>query len=401
LGVIIAKPNDLLADRFNIFDKVLYMASASQLEVLDKGVQAWNSWREQNASELVDLSQSDLQGRDLVQINLSSAQLSGAQLNGAVLAQADLQNADLSRANLSGADLTNVNLRRALLTSAAMFRVDLTAARLDAAKLTGSFLIMASLEMANLQGADLAGAYLMNVSFAKANLSGTVFNDARMESTVFADTNLELAKGLEKVIHSGPSTIGIDTLYRSNGRIPEAFLRGAGVPDDMIILSQSLLGQRVLFDSCFISYSTKDQEFAERLYGDLQTRGVRCWFAPHDVRGGRRIHQQIEDAIRSHDRMLLILSEASMSSGWVSTEVSAARRREASERKRVLFPIRLVHFDEIKRWTNVDPDTGKDAARDVREYFIPDFTDWKDLSRYESALQRLLQDLKAGDDLPE
>jgi hypothetical protein len=376
------------------------MATAHQLEILNEGVQVWNNWRQQNPSQLVDLSQADLQGRDLVQINLSNAQLSGARLNAAVLAQADLHHADLSRANLSGADLTNVDLRRAVLTTASMFRVDLTAARLDSANLVGSFLIMASLEMASLQDADLAACYLMNVNFAKANLTRTVFSGARMESTVFADTSLELARGLETVVHSGPSTIGIDTLYRSNGRIAEVFLRGAGVPDDVITLARSLAGQRSLFNSCFISYSTADEEFATRLHRDLQANGVRCWFAPHDVRGGRKIHQQIEDAIRSHDRLLLVLSETSMRSDWVNNELSTARRREASERKRVLFPIRLVPFDNVRRWTSVDPDTGKDAARDVREYFIPDFTNWKIPEHYEIGLQNLLRDLKAEiDDL--
>ncbi len=374
------------------------MASASQIEILSRGVQAWNQWREHNPSEFVELSQADLQGRDLAQINLAGAHLSGARLNGAVLTQADLHSSDLTRANLSGADLTGADFRRALLTSAAMFRVELTAARLDHATLSGAFLIMARLEMANLQGADLSGSSLMNVSFAKANLDGTVFNGARMESTVFADTSLERASGLETVIHSGPSTIGIDTLYRSNGLIPEEFLRGAGVRDDMILLARSLPAQRTAFSSCFISYSAKDQEFADRLYLDLQAHGVRCWFAPQDVRGGRRIHQQIDDAIRSHDRLLLVLSEASMSSEWVNTELSTARRREASEQKRILFPIRLVPFDEIQKWTRIDSDTGKDAARDVREYFIPDFSDWKNAKSYQRGLQRLLRDLKAEDD---
>jgi len=45
---------------------------------------------------------------------------------------------------------------------------------------------------------------------------------------------LSAVKGLETVTHRGPSTIGPDTIYRSQGKIPEAFLRGAGVPDDFI-----------------------------------------------------------------------------------------------------------------------------------------------------------------------
>jgi len=56
----------------------------------------------------------------------------------------------------------------------------------------------------------------------------------------------------------------------------------------------SLVGKPIEFYSCFISYSTKDQPFADRLHADLQDKGVRCWFAPHKIQGGKKIHEQIE-----------------------------------------------------------------------------------------------------------
>jgi hypothetical protein len=37
-------------------------------------------------------------------------------------------------------------------------------------------------------------------------------------------------KRLESIKHHYPSTVGVDTLVRSRGRIPDAFLRGCGVP---------------------------------------------------------------------------------------------------------------------------------------------------------------------------
>jgi hypothetical protein len=51
---------------------------------------------------------------------------------------------------------------------------------------------------------------------------------------------------------------------------------------------------------------------------------VRCWFAPHDVQGGRKLHDQIDHAIRIYDRLLLILSDHSMNSEWVKTEIANA-----------------------------------------------------------------------------
>jgi hypothetical protein len=156
-----------------------------------------------------------------------------------------------------------------------------------------------------------------------------------------------------------------------------------------------MVGRPIEFYSCFISYSTKDQEFAERLYNDLQGNGVRCWFAPHDIQGGRKIHEQIDEAIRLHDRLLLILSEDSMKSEWVKTEIAKARKREVREGKRVLFPVRLVEFEAMRDWECFDGDTGKDSGREIREYFIPDFSDWKNHDAYQAAFQRLVKDLKA------
>jgi len=113
-------------------------------------------------------------------------------------------------------------------------------------------------------------------------------------------------------------------------------------------------GQAIRFFSCFISYSTVDQGFAHRLYEDLQNEGVRCWFAPHDIKSGKKLHEQIGEAIRLYDRLLLILSEDSMSSEWVKTEIAQARRKEQTQRRQVLFPISLVPFGNIREWQCFD-----------------------------------------------
>jgi len=123
---------------------------------------------------------------------------------------------------------------------------------------------------------------------------------------------------------------------------------------------------------------------------------VRCWVAPHDIKGGGKIHEQIDEAIRLHDRLLLILSEHSMSSEWVKTEMAKACKRETREGKWVLFPVRLVGFERLRDWESFDADTGKDSAREIREYFIPDFSRWKEHDSYQAALEGLVKGLKAG-----
>ena len=89
--------------------------------------------------------------------------------------------------------------------------------------------------------------------------------------------------------------------------------------------------------SCFISYSSKDQVFAERLHADLKNKGVQCWFAPHDLPIGVKTWDAIDEAIRSREKLLLILSENSIGSNWVEDEVNKAFA-EAGQEAACLIP---------------------------------------------------------------
>ncbi|HZI56212.1 MAG TPA: toll/interleukin-1 receptor domain-containing protein, partial [Verrucomicrobiae bacterium] len=150
------------------------------------------------------------------------------------------------------------------------------------------------------------------------------------------------------------------------------------------------------FYSCFISYSSKGQPFAERLHADLQNKGVRCWFAPHDGQGGRKLHEQIDQAIRVHEKLLLILSPDSMKSEWVKTEIRKAAKRQKQEKRDVLFPVALVSFKKLRKWECFDSDLGKDLGAEIREYLIPDFSRWKEHDFYQIAFAKLLRDLRSG-----
>jgi TIR domain len=169
------------------------------------------------------------------------------------------------------------------------------------------------------------------------------------------------------------------------------------VPDSVIVYLTALIGvtEPILFYSCFISYSTKNQDFADRLYGKMRDKGLRVWFAPEDIQGGKKLHEQIDEAIRVYDKLLLVLSPESMNSEWVRTEIRKARKAEVKEQRRKLFPIRLVDFETIRDWECFDADSGKDLGVEIREYFIPDFSNWKDRDAFEAAFARLLKDLKA------
>jgi hypothetical protein len=161
---------------------------------------------------------------------------------------------------------------------------------------------------ADLQGANLAGADLRKAELQAANLSFATLVEANMEgakmaTTILGANDLSRVRGLESVRHSALSIVGIETIYRSNGAIPEAFLRGCGVPDRFITYARSLVTNALDFHSCFISYSGRDEEFARRLHSRMREAELRVWFAPEDMRGGDKLYDQIDRAIQVHDRL--------------------------------------------------------------------------------------------------
>jgi hypothetical protein len=145
------------------------------------------------------------------------------------------------------------------------------------------------------------------------------------------------------------------------------------------------LNQAIQHYSCFISYSTKDQKFADQLYADLQNKGVRCWFAPHDLPIGAKTWDAIDQAIKIRDKLLLILSKNSIDSEWVEDEVQKAFAEERDRKELMLFPVRI---DDAVMET---PEPWARKLRDQRN--IGDFRQWNDHEAYERSLDRMLRDL--------
>lgn len=363
-------------------------------ELLLKSVQEWNAARKANPALKPNLSDANLSGIELRGVNLNWVDLRSANLTEANLRGAKLNGADLSDATLSGADFSNAVLSGAVLRRAELDSAILRWADLSNADLSNADLRRANLSNANLSNANLSYAFLGWVNFINTNFANATLNEITIRYTVFSDVDLSQTKGLETVNHDGPSTIGIDTIYKSNGNIPEVFLRGCGVPDNFIEYARSLTAKAFDYYSCFISHSTADKDFADRLYADLQAKGVRCWYAPHDMEGGEHIDTQIDRAIKVHEKLLLVLSESSINSNWVKREITKAVKREEAEGKRVLFPISLVDFSTIEAWEFVDS-KGRDLAEEIRKFYIPSFKGWEnDNSLYTTEFDKLLKAFK-------
>lgn len=332
------------------------MANPEHLEILQQGVDHWNQWRKTKPNlkpdlRCVDLSETNLRGVDLRWAYLINTNLSGANLSGA---------------NLGWVDLFGANLRGALLFDA-------------------------NLDGADLSDADLSGATLFGTNLKETNFNETKFLNLLLGGTVFVNVDLSQVEGLETCVHRGPSSVDHRTLIRS-GKLPDVFLKGCGFPDQFIDYLPSLLGSLdpIQFYSCFISHSVKDEEFAKQLYSDLDAEGIRCWYAPEDLKIGAEIRDGIHEAIRIHDKLLIVLSQNSIESVWVKEEVEIALQNETKRKKNgdenlILFPIRLddAVMDSDQAW-----------AAKVRTRNIGDFRNWKDHDSRKKAFKRLLRDLK-------
>jgi uncharacterized protein YjbI with pentapeptide repeats len=400
------------------------MANPEHLELLKQGTKAVAAWRKERSDVWLDLSEAELRGADLAQTdlsgsvfrlaaldganlagaNLTEATLHGATLKGAHLSGANLKEADLSLANLSETDLGLAFLSGAFLKEADLSRANLPFANLRGAILTSAVLAGAVLKeadlrdtwlfQADLRRADLRQADLTGAKLDKALLSESDLTGSRCGGTLFAQLDLSEVAGLETVQHLAPSTIGLDTLYLSKGRIAKAFLRGAGVPEEAIntFLSLARAQGGLPFTACIISHGPKDQEFAERLGARLREENLRVWESPEDIPGWKT-PESTEPALNASAVWLLVISKSTLTSDWVGTEVRRAKKAEA-RRKCKLMPVRLVDQDTLKRLFQTE--AGQEVGTELNDYPIPDFSQWKDPAGFDSAFNRLLKELRAA-----
>jgi hypothetical protein len=148
---------------------------------------------------------------------------------------------------------------------------------------------------------------------------------------------------------------------------------------------KSLVGKAIEFYSCFISYSSQDDDFAQRLYADLQAKNVRCWKFDENARWGEPLWGEIDTAIKHYDKLVVICSEHSLQSPPVIREIERALQKEDRERKGVLFPVRIDDY-LFDVWDHP-------RKADVVSKVVGDFRGRHNLAAYSKAFARFLEAL--------
>ena len=355
------------------------MANMEHVQLVRRGRDVVARWREANPSELLDLNAAYMSYVRAPQVNISGAELRHADLMGAVLRRAnlsgcflnpchlyhaDLREADLSNAmfngsNMRGADLRSANLNGADLDRAILSDADLSGADLTNANLQRTSLVGAKLAGANLTGANFAGASLVRSDLSDAVLAGTDLFQAQIWGcnltganlagsalgyTVIQDCDLRAVAGLEEARHDAPSTIGIDTFYRSGGLIPEAFLAGAGVDSNASVLQQAIAGAPSDMTECYIACRDDDEGFARKLCAELNAKGVRAWVFSEHVRGSALVsrlsssdQEEIERWLRNYDKLVVVASTRALDTETILNDITAARDKQQSSDRWLLY----------------------------------------------------------------
>jgi hypothetical protein len=329
--------------------------------------------------------------------NLSNAHFVEADFTDATLLGANMANSDFSGAIFTRSRLGLTKLRSSILCKAKFLDINFTEMSLVGADLTGAILNSCYFSESHLNGVSFRSATIFKSIFSLSTLANADFTDALFQLSVFSFIDLSEVKGLDAARFAEPSTIGVDTIYRSKGKIPEVFLRGCGIPEIFITHMQSLIegAQPIEFYSCFISYSHADKPFARRLHDALQGRGIRCWLDEHELLPGQKIYTEVDRGIRLWDKVLLCCSENSLKSWWVDKEITTAFEaeqylwKERGEEVLKIIPLNLDGYLFSDEW--------KSGLRaDIRARLAADFTGWEtDNSKFETAFERLIRALRA------
>ena len=341
------------------------MVNPEYLEILKKGVEEWNKWREENKVLVADLRNADLRNADL----------SNADLRYVDLSYADLSYANLSYANLSYAKLIYTNLNKT------------------------------NLIYAYLSHANFNNAYLSNANLRNAKLENGNFNNASFDSTIFGFTDLANCINLESTKHNGPSLIEGRTVKFNYNNLPIKFLKGCGFNKwqiEAIKLNNPKLTDTQITDivyeidrlrnispiqpySVFISYSRKDESFVEKIEKKFDVKDVRYWRDIHHATAGP-LEKQITSAIHLNPTVLLVLSKESVQSDWVEFESRKARELEKKLNRHVICPVALDNSWKTCSWP-------ERLRQQIEEYNILDFSQWQDDTFFEKQFSKLLKGL--------
>lgn len=125
----------------------------------------------------------------------------------------------------------------------------------------------------------------------------------------------------------------------------------------------------------FLSHSSDDQTFVEKLAFDLEQHGCRVWFSRWAIKGADFV-KKIEEGLQESDHFAIVISPSSVISPWVKQERNIAVVL-ATEGKTLQLLVLILQDAEMPAF--------------LRVYDPIDFRNHVDPGEYQQALEKLLR----------
>lgn len=89
----------------------------------------------------------------------------------------------------------------------------------------------------------------------------------------------------------------------------------------------------------FLSHTSIDKPFVEKLARDLQRLGIRVWYDKYEIKVGESILWKIDEGIRSSEYLGIVISREAWESEWVKTEIASAWQKQVKQKGNFVLPI--------------------------------------------------------------
>lgn len=119
----------------------------------------------------------------------------------------------------------------------------------------------------------------------------------------------------------------------------------------------------------FVSYSSKDHSFTQHLATDLIANGVDAWYDRWEISPGDSFVERLNEGLAGCEIFLVVLSQASVRSRWVTEELNAATIARI-ERQARLIPLKIEECAvppllEALQWVDFQKQTYDSAFREL------------------------------------
>jgi hypothetical protein len=142
----------------------------------------------------------------------------------------------------------------------------------------------------------------------------------------------------------------------------------------------------------FISYTSADSIFVDKLALDLASFHTQIFYDKWKIKVGDSIVEKINEALSSHDNLLIVLSKNSVKSSWVQRELNSSLMRQLKDNQIKIKPILIEDCDIPPLLADIKYADFRNDYNDGFTSLMNSFEEEIDLSRYIELIDSRLSD---------